>query len=188
MAYKPSDLTDIRLLTKALTFAAGKHRHQRRKDEHASPYINHPIQLMDVLTGIGKVEDVPTLVAALLHDTIEDTHTSYEELKAYFGAEIADIVMEVTDDPSLSKEDRRQDLVEKASSFSRKAKLVKLADLITNVNDVLYNDSALWTLERRRAYIEWAHNVAAGLRGTSSALEAKFDSLYAVRDKMELTK
>ena len=137
MAYNPSDLTDIRLLTKALAFAASKHRHQRRKDEHASPYINHPIQLMDVLTGIGKVEDIPTLVAALLHDTIEDTHTNYEELKAYFGNEIADIVMEVSEDPALSKEDRRQQFVTRAPHFSRKAKLVKLADLIANVNDVL---------------------------------------------------
>ena len=186
MPYKPSDLTDIRLLTKALAFAAGKHRHQRRKDEHASPYINHPIQLMDVLTGIGKVEDIPTLVAALLHDTIEDTHTSYEELKTYFGEEIANIVMEVTDDPALSKEGRRQDLVLKASSFSRKAKLVKLADLIMNVNDVLFNDSANWSLERRRAYVDWANKVVEGLRGTSAPLENKFDALYAQRNKMEL--
>jgi guanosine-3',5'-bis(diphosphate) 3'-pyrophosphohydrolase len=186
MAYKPSELTDLRLLTKALAFAAGKHRHQRRKDEHASPYINHPIQLMDVLTGIGRIEDVPTLIAALLHDTIEDTHTSYEELKIYFGKEIADIVMEVTDDPALTKEGRRQELVLKSSSFSRKAKLVKLADLITNVNDVLFNESANWSLERRRAYVEWANKVVEGLRGTSSPLEAKFDSLYAERGKMQL--
>ncbi|RJX31959.1 MAG: bifunctional (p)ppGpp synthetase/guanosine-3',5'-bis(diphosphate) 3'-pyrophosphohydrolase [Oxalobacter sp.] len=179
-----SELSDIRLLTKAFAFAAEKHRHQRRKDVHASPYINHPIQLVDVLTRVGKIEDVPTLIAAILHDTIEDTETSYEELRHQFGEEIARIVLEVTDNNALPKDVRKRLLVEKAPSMSRKAKLVKLADLIANVNDVLYNDSPAWPLERRQIYMAWAHDVVAGLRNTSAPLEAKFDALYAQRSKM----
>lgn len=179
-----SELSDLRLLTKALAFAAQKHRHQRRKDVHASPYINHPIQLADELTCVGKVEDIATLVAAVLHDTIEDTQTTFEELVQHFGDEIAHIVLEVTDDDSLSKADRKRLQVEKAPSISRKAKLVKLADLITNVYDVLYNDSPNWPFEKRKSYVEWAYQVAQGLRGTSPALEAKFDMLYAQRNKI----
>lgn len=176
-----SELDDIRFLTKAYAFAAEKHRHQRRKDVHASPFINHPIELVYVLTNIGDICDVITLVAAVLHDTVEDTETTVEELRQNFGSEVTSIVQEVTDDMSLPRDVRKKQQVEHAPSLSRQAKMVKLADLICNVDDVLHTYSKFWSPDRRRNYVEWAKNVVAGLRGVSVALEARFDELYEMR-------
>lgn len=117
---------------KAVAFAADKHRNQRRKDAEASPYINHPIALANVLANEGGVEDVTVLCAAVLHDTIEDTETTSEELQAIFGPKVASVVMEVTDDKSLEKSLRKQKQVEHAPHISTEGKLVKLADKISN--------------------------------------------------------
>lgn len=174
-------LTGIQLLTEAYAFAANKHRHQRRKDVHASPYINHPIQLVHILTVDGGIEDIATLIAAILHDTIEDTETTAEELRARFGGEIASIIQEVTDDKELPKDVRKRLQIEHAASLSHQAKLVKLADLISNVGDVLDNDAPNWSYDRQMEYIDWANRVMHGLRGASSVLEAIFDGLYARR-------
>lgn len=172
--------TSVLLLIEAYAFAAEKHRHQRRKDVHASPYINHPIQLVQILTHEG-VDDIPTLIAALLHDTIEDTDTSVEELREKFGGAIASIVQEVTDDKALPKDVRKRLQIEHAHGLSHQAKLIKLADLISNVEETLDNESQLWTYDRRMAYLEWANRVVHGLRGISPALEKRFDALYARR-------
>src|SRR5713101_8757667 len=127
---------DLTLLLKALAFAAHKHRDQRRKDAQASPYINHPIALADVLVNEGGVTDVEVLCAALLHDTVEDTATTHEELANAFGSRIARIVAEVTDDKTLPKAERKRLQIEHAPSISREAKLVKLADKLCNLRDV----------------------------------------------------
>lgn len=171
----------LKLLTEAYAFAADKHRHQRRKDLRASPYINHPIQIVHLLTHEGGVEDIPTLVAAILHDTIEDTETSVEELREIFGGDIASIVQEVTDDKSLPQDVRKRLQIEHASALSHQAKLVKLADLISNVEETLDNESQVWSYDRRMEYIEWANRVVHGLRGISPVLEKRFDALYARR-------
>lgn len=118
----------MKKLVAAIAFAADKHRNQRRKDEEASPYINHPIALADVLANEAGVEDERVIVAAVLHDTVEDTETTEQELLRLFGKDVADIVMEVTDDKSLPKEERKRLQVEHAATISRRAKLVKLAD------------------------------------------------------------
>jgi guanosine-3',5'-bis(diphosphate) 3'-pyrophosphohydrolase len=94
-------------LLDAISFGAEKHRNQRRKDHQASPYINHPIALATLLANEGDVNDVDVLQAAVLHDTIEDTNTTYEELQTRFGGRVADIVAEVTDDKNLAKEVRK---------------------------------------------------------------------------------
>ncbi|MGH8704392.1 MAG: HD domain-containing protein, partial [Burkholderiales bacterium] len=120
------------LLLRALSFAAHKHRDQRRKDAAASPYINHPIALAEVLAIEGEVSDIEVLAAALLHDTIEDTATSGEELRQQFGARIAGIVAEVTDDKTLPKAERKRAQVDHAAHLSAAAKLVKLADKTCN--------------------------------------------------------
>src|SRR5207248_6449319 len=119
---------ELALLLKALAFAAHKHRDQRRKDAEASPYINHPIALADVLVNEGGVTDVDVLCAALLHDTVEDTATTQQELTDAFGSRIARIVAEVTDDKDLPKQERKRLQIEHAPHISREAKLVKLAD------------------------------------------------------------
>ena len=119
---------DLKLLLKALAFAAARHKDQRRKDVEASPYINHPVALADILCNEGHVTDIEVICAALLHDTVEDTATEPEELEAEFGKAIRDIVMEVTDDKTLPKEERKKEQIKHAAALSDKAKLVKLAD------------------------------------------------------------
>ena len=172
---------DLKLLLKALAFAAAKHKDQRRKDVDASPYINHPILLADVLCNEGRVTDMEVICAALLHDTVEDTATEPEELEAEFGRAIHDIVMEVTDDKTLAKQDRKQAQIEHAEGLSDKAKLVKLADKIANLRDVANSPPPDWSLERRREYFDWAKAVIDGLRGVHAGLEAVFDVAYSNR-------
>ncbi|MCZ8257089.1 MAG: HD domain-containing protein [Polaromonas sp.] len=164
---------------KAVAFAADKHRNQRRKDAEASPYINHPIALANVLANEGGVEDVTVLCAAVLHDTIEDTETTSEELQAIFGPKVASVVMEVTDDKSLEKSLRKQRQVEHAPHISKEAKLVKLADKISNLRDIIASPPADWSVERKQAYFEWAAKVVAGVRGVHPGLESVFDGLLA---------
>ena len=126
---------ELALLLKALAFAAHKHRDQRRKDADASPYINHPIALADVLVNEGGVTDFEVLCAALLHVTVEDTATTHEELVDAFGSRIARIVAEVTDDKRLPKAERKRLQIEHAPKISHEAKLVKLADKLVNLRD-----------------------------------------------------
>ena len=172
---------ELALLLKALAFAAHKHRDQRRKDAEASPYINHPIELADVLVKEGGITDVEVLCAALLHDTVEDTDTTHEELANAFGSRIARIVAEVTDDKRLPKDERKRLQIEHAPRLSEGAKLVKLADKICNLRDVAERPPAKWDLARRREYYDWAKRVVDGMRGTHARLEAAFDAAYARR-------
>jgi guanosine-3',5'-bis(diphosphate) 3'-pyrophosphohydrolase len=169
---------DLALLFRALAFAAHKHRDQRRKDAEASPYINHPIALAEVLAREGGIADAEVLAAALLHDTIEDTATTAEELRAEFGARIAAMVEEVTDDKSLPKAERKRLQIVHAAAISPGAKLVKLADKICNLRDVADRPPAKWDLQRRQEYFEWAKQVIDQLRGAHPGLEAAFDAAY----------
>ncbi|WP_341313478.1 HD domain-containing protein [Paraburkholderia sp. IMGN_8] len=171
-------------LIKAIAFAADKHRNQRRKDGEASPYINHPIAVANVLANEGNVDDESVLVAAVLHDTIEDTETSLRELAELFGEDVADIVAEVTDDKSLPKEERKRLQVEHAPHVSARAKLVKLADKICNLRDIAANPPADWAVERKREYFEWASAVVEGLRGVHPVLEDIFDRAHAARSRL----
>ena len=168
-------MTDI--FIKAAAFAADKHRNQRRKDADASPYINHPIALANVLANEGGIANKDVLCAAMLHDTIEDTETTEAELRLAFGNKITAIVLEVTDDKSLDKAARKQMQIEHAPHISIEAKMVKLADKICNLRDILTTPPAGWPLERKLAYFEWANDVVAGLRGTNIKLERVFDGL-----------
>jgi guanosine-3',5'-bis(diphosphate) 3'-pyrophosphohydrolase len=177
--------SELALLLKALAFAAHKHRDQRRKDAEASPYINHPIALADVLVNEGGVTDVEVLCAALLHDTLEDTATTHEELVEGFGPRVARIVAEVTDDKALPKNERKRLQIEHAAALSPEAKLVKLADKICNLRDVAERPPASWDLARRREYFDWAKRVVDGLRGANAVemrrLAAAFDAAYGMR-------
>lgn len=172
---------ELRLLLRALDFAAHKHRDQRRKDKDASPYINHPIGLANILCNEGQVTDVAVICAALLHDTIEDTDTSPGEIEAAFGPAIRQMVLEVTDDKSLPKAERKRLQIEHTSHISDAAKLVKLADKISNLRDVADNPPADWSLQRRQEYFDWARSVIDRLRGVHPVLEAVFDGECARR-------
>jgi guanosine-3',5'-bis(diphosphate) 3'-pyrophosphohydrolase len=172
---------ELKTLMRALEFAARKHKDQRRKDADASPYINHPITLASILVNEGHVTDLATICGALLHDTIEDTRTTREELEAAFGAEIAGIVVEVTDDKALEKPQRKQAQIDHAPHLSTRAKAVKLADKIANLRDVAACPPPDWPLARRQGYFDWARRVIDGLRGSHPVLEAAFDAEYARR-------
>ena len=171
----------MNLLLDALAFAAAKHRNQRRKDVDASPYINHPIALARVLSVEAGIHDETVIAAALLHDTIEDTETTYDELLARFGPAVASIVAEVTDDQNLAKAERKALQVAHAPHMSQGAKWVKLADKTCNLRDVASAPPAGWPLRRRQAYFDWAKAVIDGVRGTHPQLEALFDTAYAAR-------
>jgi len=172
---------DFGLVVRALAFAAAKHRDQRRKDPAASPYINHPIALANVLVNEAGITDPEVIAAALLHDTIEDTKTTPAELEAAFGPRVRRIVEEVTDDKELPREERKRLQIEHAPTLSPSARLVKLADKITNLRDVASDPPHGWTLDRRREYFEWAKRVIDGLRGENATLEAIFDRAYAAK-------
>jgi len=164
-------------LLRAIHFSAVKHRDQRRRDLARSPYINHPLDVTRLLWEVGGVRDETTLVACILHDTIEDTKTSPEEIRAAFGEAVLGVVLEVTDDKSLPKQRRKQLQIEHAPHISARAKLVKLADKISNVRDLLYSPPQRWDLERKQKYLLWTEQVVAGLRGTNPSLEQNYDQL-----------
>ncbi len=178
---------DAAVLLRSLEFSAMKHRDQRRKDREASPYINHPIEVASLLANAGGVNDLPTLVAAILHDTLEDTKTTGEELEGRFGSEVRMLVEELSDDKTLVKADRKRLQVERAPALSARAKLIKLADKICNVRDVTHRPPAHWPLERRLEYLEWTAQVVAGCRGVSPPLEQYYDRvLREGRDLLSL--
>lgn len=173
---------EFKLLIKALTFAAAKHRNQRRKNVDASPYINHPISLVNILCNEVHITDINVICSALLHDTVEDTETTVEEIAIEFGQEISSIVMEVTDDKTITARQKRKQLqIEHAQHISDHAKLLKLADKISNLRDLAVDPPATWNLQRQREYFDWAKQVIDQLRGTHAELEELFDQAYSRR-------
>ncbi len=162
-------------LLQALAFAADKHRQQRRKDPETTPYINHPIAVAAALAIEGEVTDRATLLCAVLHDTVEDTNTTFEELAQHFGADVADLVRELTDDKSLEKSERKRLQVEHAKASTARAKEVKIADKICNIRDVVGRPPANWPIQRRIEYLRWSEKVVDGCRGTNSRLDRVFD-------------
>ncbi len=168
-------------LLDAIAFAAERHRTQRRKDVEASPYINHPIGLAYLLASEAGVDDVVVLQAAILHDTIEDTETTRDELAARFGEAVAGVVDEVTDDKLLGKADRKRLQIEHAEHASPRAALVKLADKICNLRDLETRPPHGWSLHRQQEYFDWAKAVVDRLPAVSPRLRSMFDAAYAKR-------
>lgn len=168
---------NVASILKAIHFAADKHRNQRRKDVEASPYINHPIELAELLARVGGVTDLVTLQGAILHDTVEDTETSFEELEMIFGVEVTEVVKNVTDDKKLPKEERKRLQIEHAPHLPDSAKQVKIADKISNVLGVTQAPPADWSLERRQEYLDWTEKVVKGCRGCTPALENHYDEV-----------
>lgn len=162
----------------ALDFAARKHRDQRRKGAASEPYINHLAEVARLVAEATAGRDPVAVLAALLHDTIEDTKTTAEELAREFGPEVAALVVEVTDDKRLPKAERKRLQVETAPRKSPQAKVIKIADKISNLRAILASPPADWDLPRKRDYFEWAARVVAGCRGVNRSLEAQFDGVY----------
>ena len=170
-------MNNLAKLLQAASFAARKHISQKRKGNDAAPYINHPLEVANLLANVGKVEDYDILIAAILHDTVEDTETTKEEIEKLFGERVAEMVLEVTDDKSLPKAERKQKQIEHAPHLSDGAKHIKLGDKISNIRDVMENPPDGWSDERRLEYVEWGEKVINGLRGANENLENHFDEL-----------
>ena len=161
-------------LLKAAYFAAEKHRGQTRKDSDGSPYINHPLSVALIIAETGGVSDTEVLAAALLHDTIEDTDTTEEELEKEFGSRVLSLVLEVTDDKSLPKKVRKQKQIEHAEHLTKEAALIKLADKITNIRDISRSPPEGWSWERRKEYLDWSERVIANCPKANEPLERLF--------------
>jgi hypothetical protein len=155
--------------------AARWHVHQRRKGLAQEPYVNHLLEVASLVTEATGGTDPNLVIAALLHDAIEDQGVTSETIAREFGQRVAAIVMEVSDDKALPKEERKHKQVEHAPKKSKEAKLIKLADKTSNLRAIASSPAADWSVERRLEYIEWAKSVVAGLRGTSPWLERQFD-------------
>ncbi len=167
----------VALILRALNFAATKHQDQRRKDVGASPYINHPIEVAELLAHAGGVTDPVILLGAILHDTIEDTKTTGDELETAFGSEVRRVVEEVTDNKALPKAERKRLQIEHAPNISARARQIKIADKISNVRGVTLAPPADWSLQRRQEYLDWTEQVVAGCRGSNPALENFYDEV-----------
>jgi guanosine-3',5'-bis(diphosphate) 3'-pyrophosphohydrolase len=166
-------------IRRATGFAAWKHTGQYRKGEGEIPYIHHPVEVAAILSEAGAVEDIELLQAALLHDTIEDTETKREEIESLFGARVCSIVLEVSDDRSLPRPERKAAQIAHAPHISTAAQTLKLADKISNIFDVAFSTPVDWSAERQLIYFDWATQVVAGLRGCNAALETLFDEQIA---------
>ncbi|MBX9721096.1 MAG: HD domain-containing protein [Candidatus Obscuribacterales bacterium] len=168
--------SQLDLLIRAMNFAAKFHRQQRRKDQEATPYINHPIEVAHFLASIGKIDDPDVLIAAVLHDTIEDTECKKEDIAKEFGEKVLSLVLECTDDKSLPKQERKRLQIVNAPHKSPSAACIKLADKTSNVKALTKSPPADWSLERQHEYLEWTEKVVAGLRGHNAELERFYDS------------
>ncbi|RZC43343.1 HD 4 domain containing protein [Asbolus verrucosus] len=169
-------------LIKCVNFAAEKHKNQRRKNPEKIPYINHPIGVAFILTNEAKITDVSVLHAALLHDTVEDTDTSFEEIENLFGKTVRGIVEEVTDDKTLPSAERKRLQIVHAPDSSFEAKLVKLADKLYNLRDLEKSAPEGWSEQRIQEYFEWSRKVVDGLRGTNVAMEQSLDEIFKKRN------
>ena len=172
------------LILKAACFAAHKHRNQRRKDEERTPYINHPISVAKIISEIGNVEDPEVLAAALLHDTLEDTKTTPEELIDNFGERVCRLVQEVTDDKTLPKLERKQRQIDHAKEISEGAALIKLGDKISNVTDITNTPPTDWDSNRRLDYFEWAEKVINNCPRVNESLENHFSEVVRKGKKL----
>lgn len=176
--------TSLSLLLKAIRFASMKHKNQRRKDLDASPYINHPIAVAETLWRIGRVRDMITIISGILHDTIEDTDATPEELETEFGQEIRSEVEEVSDEKGLPKDNRKRLQVENANHRSKRARQITLADKICNIQDIAACPPADWSADRKIEYIRWSRAVINEIRGTNPELERYFDNLCSETEQL----
>jgi len=166
--------SEVRQLTKALAFAADAHRNHRRKGASQEPYINHLIEVLDLVASV-EGGDINVLIAALLHDVLEDTLTGYDQLVATFGERVARIVLENSDDMTLPKPERRRARLASINKKSREARLVKFADIISNLRAIAVSPPAGWSSDRRLGYLDSCRNLVDAGRGANGEIERIFD-------------
>jgi guanosine-3',5'-bis(diphosphate) 3'-pyrophosphohydrolase len=160
---------------RAADAAARWHVHQRRKGAAEEPYINHLLEVASLVAEATQGKNPKVIIAALLHDAIEDQEVPRDIIAQEFGEEVAALVEEVTDDKSLEKHQRKRKQVETAHKKSDDAKRIKLADKTSNLRAITFSPPPDWSVKRRLEYIRWAQEVVSGLRGASRSLEEEFD-------------
>lgn len=163
----------------AAWFAAQKHAAQKRKGAAGEPYVNHLIEVAQLVASALTEPDTNLVMAALLHDSIEDAGVTKEELARRFGFDVADLVAEVTDDKSLPQRERKQLQVENAPKKSVRAQTIKLADKISNLRGILSSPPADWSLQQKKAYFAWAKQVVDGFAAPNPVLKEEFDRTHA---------
>ena len=168
----------------AAVFAADKHAKQRRKGAAAEPYINHLLEVAQLVADAVREPDTNLLIAALLHDTIEDVGVTGEELAQRFGNDVATLVLEVTDDKTLPKEERKRLQIEHASKISARAQTIKLADKISNLRSILSSPPTDWSFERRKEYFTWARQVVEGFSAPNPVLKEEFENTIQSFDRL----
>ena len=173
-----ANLRPDQAVLKAAHFAAKKHAGQRRKGAAAEPYINHLLEVAELVSSALAEPDTNLVIAALLHDTVEDTGVTKEVLVETFGSDVADLVMEMTDDKSLPKAERKRLQIVHASQISVRAQGINLADKISNLRAIVASPPADWSGERKREYFEWAKQVVDCLSAPNQMLKAEFERLY----------
>lgn len=169
-------MQDIRQITRALAFAADAHRNHRRKGTAQEPYINHLIEVLDLVAQAAGGFDVDLLVASILHDAIEDTHVSAADLRSLFGEKVASVVAENSDDMTLPKEQRRRDRIAAMATKSQAARIVKTADVISNLRALANSPPAGWGADRKLGYVDACRLLINAARGSNAELEAIFDN------------
>ncbi len=168
---------EIQEICSGVSFAAEKHRFQTRKNKEKTAYISHPIGVAYHLVDIGEVREISIIIGALLHDTVEDTQTTFEEIENKFGKQVASLVREVTDDKSLSREARQRLQVINASHKSKGAAQIKLADKLFNLSDLYNNPPPDWTQTRIDRYYEWAQSVVDRLPASNDKLHEAVEEI-----------
>jgi guanosine-3',5'-bis(diphosphate) 3'-pyrophosphohydrolase len=168
---------------KAADAAAKWHVHQRRKGPAEEPYVNHLLEVAMLVADATAGADTNLVIAALLHDAIEDCEVPRELIAETFGDDVASIIEEVTDDKSLPKQVRKDEQIKTASYKSRRARVLKLADKTSNLRAVAASPPANWSVKRRKIYVDWSRKVAEGLRGVNKKLEEQFDEAAAAAER-----
>jgi len=171
-------MKSVQQVLDAAHYAAQKHASQRRKGQSAEPYVNHLIEVAHLVSTVAPEQDTNLVVAALLHDTIEDTGVTAFELVERFGLDVADLVVEMTDDKSLPKAERKRLQIEHAPNMSVRAQVIKLADKISNLRSILASPPADWDYERKREYFECGKKVVDALSQPNPILKAEFEKTY----------
>src|SRR3954453_13702098 len=174
----------VRRIMSAARFAAEKHAQQKRKGENGEPYFNHLLEVAELIAASSPHLDVELVMAAFLHDTVEDTGVTLQELEQRFGKDVADLVSEVTDDKSLPKEIRKQLQVEHTPEKSSRAQTLKLADKISNLRAIISSPPVGWSRERKQQYFEWARQVVSGIASPNEYLKSEFDKAYRSISKL----
>jgi guanosine-3',5'-bis(diphosphate) 3'-pyrophosphohydrolase len=162
----------------AALFAAQKHARQRRKGAGAEPYINHLIEVAHLVSTVKPAPDANVIMAALLHDTIEDVSVTPQELTTRFGPDVSTLVVEMTDDKSLPQRQRKQLQIDHAPHLSPRAQIIKLADKISNLRSLLSSPPADWDFARKRQYFDWAKRVVDALSAPDPILKSEFERTY----------